>query len=49
MMRTIVESFKRLYEDGKITKEDVLKRKEKRLISQQETEYILSKTLKKQK
>lgn len=45
MMRTLVESFKRLYEDGKVTKEDVIQRMQKGTITKQEAEYILSETL----
>lgn len=49
MMRTLVESFKRLYKSEKITKDDVVQRMEKRLITQQEAEYILSEEFQKRK
>lgn len=39
-MRIMVESFKRLYNRGKITKEQVRERVEKGLISKEEYVYI---------
>ncbi len=41
-MRILVESFKRLYESGRVTKEDLLKRVEGGKITQEEYEYITS-------
>lgn len=40
-MRTLVESLKRLYESGRVTKEQLNKRVEKGIISQKEYDYIV--------
>ena len=40
-MRTIVESFKRLYEAGKLTKYQITERLEKGIITQEEYNYII--------
>ncbi len=40
-MRILVESLKRLYESGRVTKEQLDKRAEKGIISQQEYDYIV--------
>ncbi len=39
-MRTLVESFKRLYEAGRLTKEQIRQRVERGLITAAEYEYI---------
>ena len=39
-MRTLVESLKRLYEDGRLTKERLLQRVEKNTITIEEYNYI---------
>lgn len=41
-MRILVESLKRLYESGRVTKEELLDRVAGRKISQEEYEYITS-------
>ena len=41
-MRTLVESLKRLYESGRVTKDQLNKRVEKGIISQQEYDYIVA-------
>ena len=40
-MRILVESLKRLYESGRVTKDQLGKRVEKGTISQQEYDYIV--------
>ena len=40
-MRTLVESFKRLYEAGRLTKEQIRQRVERGLITAEEYEYII--------
>ena len=40
-MRTLVESLKRLYESGRVTKDQLNKRVEKGIILQQEYDYIV--------
>lgn len=40
-MRILVESLKRLYESGRVTKEQLSRRVEKGIISQQEYDYIV--------
>lgn len=40
-MRILVESLKRLYESNRVTKEQLSKRAEKGIISQQEYDYIV--------
>lgn len=40
-MRILVESLKRLYESNRVTKEQLSKRVEKGIISQQEYDYIV--------
>ena len=40
-MRILVESLKRLYESGRVTKEQLNKRVEKGIISHQEYDYIV--------
>ena len=40
-MRTLVESLKRLYEDGRITKEQILQRVESGKITIEEYNYIV--------
>ena len=40
-MRTLVESLKRLYEDNKLTKEQILQRVEKNIITIEEYNYIV--------
>ena len=40
-MRTLVESLKRLYESGRVTKDQLSKRVKKGIISQQEYDYIV--------
>ena len=40
-MRTLVESLKRLYEDGRITKEQLLLRVESNKITIEEYNYII--------
>lgn len=39
-MRILVESFKRLYESGRVTKEELLNRVSNGKITQEEYEYI---------
>ena len=39
-MRTLVESLKRLYEDNRLTKEQLLQRVEKNTITIEEYNYI---------
>ena len=41
-MRILVESLKRLYESGRVTKEELLDRVASDKISQEEYEYIIS-------
>ena len=41
-MRILVESLKRLYESGRVTKEELLDRVSSGKISQEEYEYITS-------
>jgi hypothetical protein len=41
-MRILVESFKRLYESGRVTKEELLNRVSNGKITQEEYEYITS-------
>ena len=40
-MRTLVESLKRLYEDNRLTKEQILQRVEKNIITIEEYNYIV--------
>ena len=40
-MRILIESLKRLYESGRVTKDQLNKRVEKGIISQQEYDYIV--------
>ena len=40
-MRILVESLKRLYESGRVTKDQRSKRVEKGIISQKEYDYIV--------
>lgn len=40
-MRILIESLKRLYEDDKLTKEQLLKRVEKNTITIEEYNYIV--------
>ena len=41
MMRTIVESLKRLYQAGKLTEEQVREREDRGTITEEERAYIL--------
>lgn len=43
-MRVLVESFKRLYQSGRLTKEQLLERYEKKKITREEYDYIVSET-----
>ena len=40
-MRILIESFKRLYESGKITKEQLAERVERKIININEYNYIV--------
>ena len=40
-MRILIESLKRLYESGRVTKDQLSKRVEKGIISQQDYDYIV--------
>ncbi len=42
-MRILVNSMRRLYQDGRVTKQQLLDRVERKVISIEEYEYIISK------
>lgn len=42
-MRILVNSTRRLYQDGRVTKQQLLDRVERKVISIEEYEYIISK------
>ena len=42
-MRILVNSKRRLYQDGRVTKQQLLDRVERKVISIEEYEYIISK------
>ena len=42
-MRILVNSLRRLYQDGRVTKQQLLDRVERKVISIEEYEYIISK------